>query len=1766
MQHSEFNGKRAKVLTFILLLVYLLSFTGSLFAQTGPEISGVIFFYPSKVKMSNVKLTFPGVGETFTNSIGYYSMQVPAGWSGTVTPSCPGYNFSDSTRTYTNLQSDIQLQDYWQFQDPVVQISGQITHEANSAGLQGVLLNFSNGGGTALTDNEGKYVHEVPYKWHGISTPSKAGFSFSATYINYDTLTCYQYDKNYTAANGPALRISGKAFFLNANEPIANAQVTFSNPQLNVLTNANGEFQGLVPYLWSGNITISKDGYVFDPSVRPYTNTSANVSGQNFWVDGAPVDTISGVVTWGESGPGIENVILYYGSSGDSVLTNNEGKYKIGVPYNWSGEIIPVRNDWLFNPDTLKYTAIKTDMVDEDIVILGPENIKISGTITDPAGTGVANVMVKYDITKSVLTNGAGFYEITVKNGWSGTVKPSQENYMFEHASRTYAALDTHQVAQNYNVLGPVIVHISGRVGFNGGADLQGAAVLYGSNPDTVFTDASGNYTVAVPFDWTGNIWVEKECYAFLPLVQSYENIRAHVQNRNYDVNGTPKAVISGIVRYEPQGTGLADVIMTWGMPADTVWTKSDGRYEILVDLGWTGTVTPSKNDLLFEDAVKSYTNMQHHDGDENYKVLGPAIVTVSGKVYFSPGNEGINETIIYYGDAGDSVITDVNGTYSFTVPNAWSGVVRAAKTAHNFQPATRPLTGVNDHLPNQNFWVQGTPQLTIEGEIQGLDGNGLSNAILNYNASDTVMTKSNGSYKLTVPFAWSGRIIPEKGDLLFSPANKEYELITLSQTGQNYAELGPQSVNVSGKLYFSPGGEPLANTAVYYGSTGDSVVTDATGFYSFVVQNGWTGIVKPRKTDYDFEPSSRPYADINGHKETQDFWVAGSPELKISGHAADADGNNLAGVQIHYNNTDFVLTDADGNYNFTVPFLWSGTIRAEKDDLIFVPASLTYEKIITHQADQDFRVLGPGLINISGTLYFYPGKEPITETAVYYGSNGDSVVTDGNGKFSINVANGWSGEVIPRKSGYEFEPYKRPFTEIIAHATDQDFWVEGSPLLTIAGTIKNVDASPLTNAEISYGAAAPVLTDNVGHYEFTVPFLWSGIVTPAKDGLVFAPQNKSYQTLTAHQTEQNYQVIGPGQVAITGKVYYYPGNEPIRDVVVYYGSTGDSVKADTLGNYLITVASGWSGILTPVKTGHDFEPSLKHYNSLTSHKSEEDFWVEGTPQVIISGVIKDSHARVCKDINLYFGATDSVTTDAAGKYNLTVEHGWTGQVKAGRGVWLFEPKNRQYAAVSSEVVNQDYENLGPVEIKVSGTIYNEDAAVMAGVQVVYHNESSTDTVLSQGNGKYQFTVANGWSGLVKAHKDSLLFLPVERVYTALDTHQVGHDLHAVGPARIMITGKIVNTAGVPTAGVTMIYGSIHDTTKTDANGNFRIAVDNGWSGTITPSVGKHLFTPIKRQYKPLFDHVSDQTFVSYPVESKTCAVIAAAKDSIIDKVLFDLNIFHVFCDTLPGDLKDYDFCIVADTGIVKVAEAEDLAQFAAGGGGVILLGRVPQSISETTESLTAIKYWFGAGSTSEIKLCIARTITTNVLGSEMYAGAIVARCGGDTAVGINHLVNDAIPISRWEADGDNVHSFVKLYESGKVGYISYLDVDMDNSNSLLSAMCSWVAFAETAVEQSEESIGKPEKFELLPCYPNPFNPSTTITYRLAKTGLVKLEVFDIKGRLVNVLVEGIMNTGQHQVVWQANDLNGQAVSSGLYIARLTAGSKIRRMKMLFTK
>ena len=99
-----------------------------------------------------------------------------------------------------------------------------------------------------------------------------------------------------------------------------------------------------------------------------------------------------------------------------------------------------------------------------------------------------------------------------------------------------------------------------------------------------------------------------------------------------------------------------------------------------------------------------------------------------------------------------------------------------------------------------------------------------------------------------------------------------------------------------------------------------------------------------------------------------------------------------------------------------------------------------------------------------------------------------------------------------------------------------------------------------------------------------------------------------------------------------------------------------------------------------------------------------------------------------------------------------------------------------------------------------------------------------------------------------------------------------------------------------------------------------------------------------------------------------------------------------------------------------------------------------------------------------------------------------------------------------------------------------------------------------------DDVVNIPSEFNLHQNYPNPFNITTTLRYDLPQETHVHLIVYDILGRKVSTLVNGVENPGYKYAIWDATDNSGKPVSAGVYIYRIDAGSFVCSRKMILLK
>ena len=122
-----------------------------------------------------------------------------------------------------------------------------------------------------------------------------------------------------------------------------------------------------------------------------------------------------------------------------------------------------------------------------------------------------------------------------------------------------------------------------------------------------------------------------------------------------------------------------------------------------------------------------------------------------------------------------------------------------------------------------------------------------------------------------------------------------------------------------------------------------------------------------------------------------------------------------------------------------------------------------------------------------------------------------------------------------------------------------------------------------------------------------------------------------------------------------------------------------------------------------------------------------------------------------------------------------------------------------------------------------------------------------------------------------------------------------------------------------------------------------------------------------------------------------------------------------------------------------------------------------------------------------------------------------------------------------------------------------YLQRDYRGQNESYWHLCNEpYDYAPASVKYAKSA---PATFELAQNYPNPFNPATTIQFALPKSGHVRLEIYNIHGQIVDLIVDGYFNAGSHRVLWQA-----YGFPTGTYYYRCLYSGYSKTGKMVYVK
>jgi hypothetical protein len=587
-----------------------------------------------------------------TDQNGAYIVQVEHGWSGTVTPVLKGYKFTPASKTYPKVVGPLSPEDY-----KATLVTFTITGSVMQPDVK--MVGFPE---EVTSDPTGRYTAVVPSGFSGKVTPGKPAWQFEPSVKSYTSVAKDMKEENYKASE-QMIVISGTA-------GVEGAVLSgfLGNP---VVSGPQGAYRAVVKYGWTGKVTPTKEGHEFTPSDRDYAALTDNQANQDY---------AAKVFSYQISGTaGIAGVVMK-GLPGEP-MTDGNGFYTATVTHGLSVKITPDKPGYIFTPKTIELTKVAAPKENQDFV--GKVNYyTISGNVGTTPGVAMSG------LPSDPVSNDKGQYTAQVEYGWTGTVMPKKDGFLFTPASKDYAAVTQNQTL-DYKAQG-ITFKISGNVG------QAQAIVKVVPGAASVISGPTGDYSVEVPYNWKGTITPQKGGFGFDPNTKPYDGVLSPQVNQDF----TPKIMqysLSGRVTDETNN-GVEGVTVFGDNDGGSATTDAQGQFELKVSYGWKGKLTFSKDGYTFNPPAKPFIEAVGADVKNMVVAAKVKMLTITDRIM--AGAEPVAEVKITAAPGSiPPVMTDNKGVYKIQVPYGWTGEVKFEKEGFDFDPPSKPFTSVTEDI-----------------------------------------------------------------------------------------------------------------------------------------------------------------------------------------------------------------------------------------------------------------------------------------------------------------------------------------------------------------------------------------------------------------------------------------------------------------------------------------------------------------------------------------------------------------------------------------------------------------------------------------------------------------------------------------------------------------------------------------------------------------------------------------------------------------------------------------------------------------------------------------------------------------------------------------------------------------------------------------------------------------------------------------------------------------------------------------------------------
>ncbi|MBD3340453.1 MAG: T9SS type A sorting domain-containing protein [Candidatus Lokiarchaeota archaeon] len=1018
--------------------------------------------------------------------------------------------------------------------------------------------------------------------------------------------------------------------------------------------------------------------------------------------------------------------------------------------------------------------------------------------------------------------------------------------------------------------------------------------------------------------------------------------------------------------------------------------------------------------------------------------------------------------------------------------------------------------------------------QPTISGYVRNSTGDGISDATMNFsNGGGNTTTNSSGYYSHSVEFGWSGMVTPSKNGYTFDPDHRSYTNVTDDDSGENYTSYINQHT-ISGYVRTSDG-TGISDVRMSFSNGGGSTTTNSSGYYSHSVEYGWSGMVTPSKNGYKFDPDHRPYTNVTD----DDSWENYTGERLVSLISIDEESIDITNilkpfapdqydikVQIKNEHNEavdikvgFFAGDPDGS-NFTSLKNYQG--RA--DTIVTLQAGTSNEPGITLIHWKGISINTPDYK--TGQLVFIKILEPVVENP-----KASIILTILYNPFYLNEdAYYWTVDEITNANSSINEMIntmvwllpidllqKIALSQALAEKAEEE---SDGLCHGIVGT-----SVLYKNGDLSKPASGPVYNWNKTVALPDIRRLWweqfelkeSNLFQTA---LNFLSQTKYYLGGGENGWAKCFQIM-------CQKILQRDGDDDtLRHTVAAYkmieikNSSGLFKKAKVYvydANKPYGRYDTFLPLTSPICIELANENGIINYegykfdNGYPLTPNYDEFGVHYPNQYSQQEIIKLLEKYWVRYLTNLFDLNQYFVSFACPVEPLITDQN-------GRRVGL------QNGIIINEISEAEFDTIGDLKLFKLPKENN------------YHIE-----IMAIEDGNFDHTIINPKE---KANTEIILYDDVE--------------LRQGGAATLeLIVYNNNYTMHIDENG----DGQIDTTRQPDEH----TIVGDGlsvWPGDTNDDgiVNQGDILPLGlfwQQTGPAREFDNKIQWVGQPCTPWSPNENATYADANGDGAINQGDILPVGLnwEKTHGLQKNYD----------------DVARTELEHGGVLKpVSRIEKNQKQLTLDIYAdgLKELFGISfeisyPTNKLKFLSAKQ------GEVFDEDALFynkENASGNLGIAIsqkafheNVTQNGKIATIKFQIQGNSINSdeinIQKISAVNKLGNDIHIICESSKENNV-----------------PKNNQNYPDRFHLYANYPNPFNPTTTITYSVPKASHVQLQIFDLTGRLVKTLYDNEQQTGMHSVIWDARDESGNVVTNGMYICRMTAGAVVKHQKMILAK